>query len=114
MRYYEVAMEEMDKRVDSPKWIFFSDDIEWCKGQFSKTKNAIFIEGDWNKPVQDLILMSKCKHHIIANSTFSWWAAYIGNDSAITMYPGTWLDDCARTEIVPNEWIPVNYACSCG
>lgn len=58
------------------KFVIFSDRINWCKRHFLPSeRELVFIEG--NDAVEDLILMSRCKHHIIANSTFSWWGAYL-------------------------------------
>ena len=58
-------------------YLIFSDDIEWCKINFDFLKNKIFVTD--NTDFQDLYLMSKCNSNIIANSTFSWWGAWINN-----------------------------------
>ena len=69
--YVEKAITEMRSRGIT-KFIVFSDDLNWCK---SKIKNVDFAAGN---PFQDLSDMASCSNHIIANSTFSWWAAYLG------------------------------------
>lgn len=95
------------------KYVVFSDDIEWCKDYFKKFHSEIiFSEG---KPdLDDLSLMSSCGHHIIANSSFSWWAAYLGhNPDRIVICPsakrGNWygLDNGIKQDVVdllPPEW----------
>lgn len=71
--YYAQAMRLFSEEVT---FVIFSDRIGWCKQHFSQLgRNCIFIEG--NSDIEDLFLMSKMKHQIIANSSFSWWAAYL-------------------------------------
>jgi hypothetical protein len=95
--------------------VFFSDDIEWCREKFSKLPEATFSEGQNER--QDLSLMTSCGHHIIANSTFSWWGAYLGhNPNKIVISPsckrGSWFGmeagvkkDCVDL-LLPN-WIQI-------
>jgi len=72
-------------------FVFFSDDIEWCKKEFSFLKNSHFIEKD--KDYNELILMSLFRINIIANSTFSWWAAWLNdNQDKIILCPQQWFD----------------------
>jgi len=68
MKYINEAM----NRFKGRKFLVFSDDLDWCK---QNIKNAEFPNGD---ELQDLSLMASCGDHIIANSTFSWWSAYLG------------------------------------
>lgn len=82
--YYKDAIKLMNPLVD--KFVVFSDDIEWCKSniysyheQFRTNKRFVFVEG--NSEFFDLSFISLCNHHIIANSSFSWWGAYLGKDS---------------------------------
>lgn len=75
--YYQNAIAEMNRRVASPSYYVFSDDIAWVKENIP-LQNAVYI--DWNKGEeswQDMMLMSHCRHHIICNSTFSWWGAWL-------------------------------------
>ena len=88
MDYFEAAM----KRIPSgTTFIVFSDDIDWCRENFSKDdKNILFIEG--NLDYEDISLMSLCDHNIISNSTFSWWAAWLNNNpSKIVVAPKNWF-----------------------
>lgn len=72
--YYQKAMEKFDSNT---LFVIFSDDISWCKENI-KGNNLFFVENE--KDIIDLLLMSKCKNHIISNSSFSWWGAWL-NDS---------------------------------
>ena len=72
--YYQSAMNQFSKET---LFVIFSDDIEWCKNNFP-FRNTFFIENE--SEINDLFLMSKCKNHIIANSSFSWWGAWLNPD----------------------------------
>lgn len=86
--YYQKAM---DLFPEDTLFVVFSDRINWCKVHFSKfDKNIVFIEG--NDHIQDLFLMSKLKHHIISNSTYGWWGAYLNtNRKKIVVAPPYWM-----------------------
>jgi hypothetical protein len=86
MEYYRKAVELFP---EDTVFVVFSDRINWCKQHFPSLKrNFVFIEGD---PIHDLFLMSMMKHHIISNSTFSWWAAYLNkNQDSIVVTPTSW------------------------
>lgn len=73
--YYILALESQFPDWKSWNLIFFSDDIEYCKIHFSCLSNAYFANGN---EIEDLCLMTECKHFIIGNSSFSWWGAYLG------------------------------------
>lgn len=84
--YYKKAISMIIKRIKTPHFFIFSDDICWCKKSFSSLPNATFLEG--NSVSEDLELMKTCKHNIIANSTLSWWAAYLNeNKKKIIVQP---------------------------
>lgn len=72
--YYDAAMSAFN---NDTLFIFFSDDINWCRKNFTG-KNLYFMSGE--SEINDLFLMSKCKSHIIANSSFSWWGAWLNPD----------------------------------
>ena len=77
VQWYRKAMNEMEKSVRPQKYYFFSDDIQWVKEQFAEVRNAVFVDINHGKDsYNDMRLMSACKHNIIANSSFSWWAAW--------------------------------------
>jgi hypothetical protein len=106
--YYRRAIEEMEKRVSDPKWFIFSDDIEWCRKNLPLPPSAIFVSG--LKNYADLALMSLCRHHVIANSTFSWWGAWLNpNPDKIVIAPRHWLNDqnIKTTDLLPSAWLKI-------
>lgn len=106
LNYYVLAAELIRARVTSPQWVVFSDDIPWCRAQFGFLENAVFVEGNGEEPCEDLRLMIACKHHIIANSTFSWWGAYLGRDATgVTVVPEYWFEGVpTRSCLLKNGW----------
>jgi hypothetical protein len=78
--YYRNSIDLARKRIADPLFIFFSDDLEWCKANF-KSKDFLFCDQqEWHRDYLQLFLMSKCKHQIIANSSFSWWGAWLNDN----------------------------------
>jgi hypothetical protein len=84
--YYRKAIEIMG---DEKYFLIFSDDIKWCIENFNFVKNKIFISD--NLDYQDLYLMSMCKNNIIANSTFSWWSAWLNTNNKKIVVPKKWF-----------------------
>jgi hypothetical protein len=80
IEYYESALNLISKFIEDFKVYIFTNDIEWCKDNFSGKYNVKIISGHENiYDYHELILMSQCKHNIISNSTFSWWAGWLNN-----------------------------------
>ena len=108
MEYYETALSKFD--TDLPVLIF-SDDTEWCKEQeLFKPDRFMVSESGWN--LVDMCLMTMCSHHIIANSSFSWWGAWLsGSDNVIA--PSRWFGDKGYTadhnteDIIPDRWTKI-------
>jgi hypothetical protein len=108
MEYYEEALTKFDS--DLPVLIF-SDDTKWCKEQeLFKPDRFMVSESNWN--LVDMCLMTMCSHHIIANSSFSWWGAWLsGSDNVIA--PSRWFGDKGYTanhntdDIVPDRWTKI-------
>lgn len=103
IEYYKNAL----NIIGDYDYIFvFSDDIQWCKENLT-FDNMIFIEGF--DDVEDLWLMSLCKNNIIANSSFSWWGAWLNNNpNKKVVAPINWFGDNANLSsdcIIPNNWI---------
>lgn len=90
--YYLKGISLIEQRILKPHYYIFSDDIEWCKEHFAGLVNKSFI--DWNNSDNsyiDMLLMSSCKHNIIANSSFSWWAAWLNsNKQKVVIMPKKW------------------------
>jgi len=86
IEYYNKAISYLGQNYH---FLIFSDDIEWCKQNFQSLKNKTFVEG--NLDYQDLYLMSMCNNNIIANSTFSWWGAWMNNNTNKVIAPSKWF-----------------------
>ncbi len=107
--YYKNAVDYIRKHVQNPHFFIFSDDIKWAKENLQLTWPHTFV--DINNNVNDYIdmyLMSLCDHNIIANSTFSWWGAWLNqHKDKIVIAPDVWLKNNAQfgKNIIPSEWI---------
>jgi hypothetical protein len=106
--YYNRAIEVINTHVTNAHFFVFSDDPKYVADNLN-IKNATYV--DFNVGTdswQDMYLMSQCKHNIIANSTFSWWGAWLNvNETKIVVAPHRWFANIEKDEIVPNEWIRV-------
>jgi hypothetical protein len=94
----------------SIKLFIFSDDIEWCRNNLHDLGDAEFVQSQSQRSSNDLFLMSACSHHIIANSSYSWWAAWLGkNRSRTVIAPQQWFksDKSAAEEIYCEGWISI-------
>jgi hypothetical protein len=92
--YILKGINKLKSNFSDLKFFIFSDDIEWCKNNLSDIPNSIIVthEHKGNKFYNYLLLMSECKHFIIPNSTFAWWAAYLSkNKNKKVLYPEIWL-----------------------
>jgi hypothetical protein len=110
LNYYQKAYKIIIKKVDNPAFFVFSDDTNWVKKNL-KINHPIIYVSCFNKltNAEELILMSICKHNIIANSSFSWWGAWLNkNSSKIVIAPKRWFAEKNDYEdIVPQDWIRV-------
>lgn len=113
--YYEKALAALadklpKKDLEKMHLFAFSDDIEWAKKNLSFPYPTTFVSNPAIPDYEELILMSKCNHHIIANSSFSWWSAWLNpNPQKIVIAPGRWFNTKPGTykDIVPNSWIKI-------
>lgn len=107
--YYQNAISAMNEKISEPTYFVFSDDMEWIKKNLS-LPNATYI--DWNKgdnSWQDMMLMSHCRHHIICNSTFSWWGAWLNpREDKIVLAPSRWFRNSETPYIYPPQWIKIS------
>ena len=104
--YYQKAIEIVRSGIDNPMYIFFSDDTQYVKDTFH-LDNMIVV--DWNKgedSIFDMYLMSKCKYMIIANSTFSYWAARLNEDVVKVICPNRWSNR-NPPNIILEKWIKI-------
>lgn len=106
-KYFEVALKEIKKLVPKARLFVFSDDIKWCKENMNFPKDTMFESG--NDPVwEKLRLMYSCKHFILSNSTFSWWAEYLSrNKDKVVIAPSRWTNDPykdGQSDIYQDYW----------
>ena len=108
--YYRRAVEYIQAHIDSPVFYVFSDDPSWGKEQNIFPAGTIFVSGHKGEDAYiDMQLMSLCRHHVIANSSFSWWGAWLGqHDKTITLAPSTWFRYRERPDIIPDNWIKID------
>jgi hypothetical protein len=109
--YYHKAIEYITKYNSDNILVFFSNDIEWVKKEYCY-ENSIYINEDMfedYKDWYDMYLMSICRHNVIANSTFSWWGAWLNhNKDKIVVAPKKWVNQCEYIDIYPEEWIVID------
>ena len=93
LEYYQRSMAFMEERTAVDRYYIFSDDIDWCREQFGNSEKYIFVNPrSEEEAAVDMKLMSSCSHNIIANSSFSWWAAWLNeNPQKIVAAPNTWI-----------------------
>ncbi|WP_428658815.1 alpha-1,2-fucosyltransferase [Runella sp.] len=106
MDYYQRAIKHITHQVPNPHFFIFSDDIEWVKDQLIAPFPMHFSEG--NSAHEDLWLMAHCRHHIIANSTFSWWGAWLNpRPDKIVIAPQKWFstERFNTQNLLPEAWI---------
>lgn len=100
--YYERAM----AMFPNEKFVVFSDDPDWCKEKWKDNPNVQVI--DKGDDVEDFNILASCKNLIIANSSWSWWAAYLcPNESKQIIAPKNWFADGVERIKIPNEWTQI-------
>ena len=106
LSYYNNAIEEILKLFPNSKFYVFSDNVEWAKLNL-KSKTKLKFISQYFSDTEQFWLMTRCKHHIISNSSFSWWAAWLGDHKKkITIYPEPWYDNLTyNKKIFPKHWL---------
>jgi hypothetical protein len=108
--YYDAALKLLCSQMPDPVFFIFSDDVNWVKNNMKFPGQTIFVEhNDSASAFQDLRLMATCKHHIIANSSFSWWGAWLNrNEDKCVIAPAKWFADHRKTPtLMPNSWLRI-------
>ncbi len=108
LSYYYSAMEYIKDRLDDVYFFVFSDEILWVE-KFISGEKIIVVSGNSGKDAwQDMCLMSKCQHHIIANSTFSWWGTWLSqNEGKFVVAPSRFSRDIIDEDLIPSSWIRI-------
>ena len=109
LNYYEKAISLICEKVDEINLFIFSDDILWAKKNLETSLPITFVDhNDEMHAYEDLYLMSQCKHNIIANSSFSWWGAWLNeNKNKIVIAPNKWFNEIKADtkDLFPKEWL---------
>lgn len=113
VEYYQRAINLLEQRNNKLIYFVFSDDSDWVKKcAIFQSSKFVIIDNKNHPDYEDLLLMSKCDYQIIANSTFSWWAAWLNtNPEKIVVVPSLWFRESADNEqvkaLIPEEWIRI-------
>jgi len=115
LEYYKSAIAKIVSEVENPHFFLFSDDPDWVKENLKLDYPCTFVNfnSEEEKAYCDIWLMKHCKHNIIANSSFSWWGAWLNeNENKIIIAPKPWWfrqsDSSSFGDIVPDSWICIN------
>jgi hypothetical protein len=105
--YYNRAIDLIKEKVNNPIFYIFSDDMHWAEANIKITNSHFINHNKGNDSFRDMQLMSNCKHNIIANSSFSWWGAWLNNnEDKKVIAPNKWLSSMEGTrDIIPDSWI---------
>lgn len=109
--YYDRAIEHIAERIEQPHFFIFSDDPDWVKEKLKLNfRSTIVSSGDVLPDYEELHLMSRCQHHIIANSSFSWWGAWLNPKiDKLVVAPNNWfgalVDDRDTKDLIPETWV---------
>ena len=110
LTYQRNAIEAICRRVANPTFFVFSDDLSCCRKHLPSHAKTVFVDhNDALNSHEDLRLMAACRHNIIANSSFSWWGAWLNpNPDKIVCAPSIWRDEAISKQILPPNWIRCN------
>jgi hypothetical protein len=105
--YFEKAIHYINSRITDPTFFVFSDDVAWCKANLPSALPACYVTGTLAH--EDIYLMSNCMHHVISNSSFSWWGAWLNQfKDKIVVAPQNWKVNPEGTQdVVPERWIKI-------
>ena len=106
--YYKDAVTYIREQISNPVFIVFSDDMDYAKTLINGD-DVCYIDKDEKEDVYtDMYLMTQCRHHIIANSTFSWWGAWLTeNEETITVCPERWFANHDQADVACDRWIRI-------
>ncbi len=110
--YYYRSVERLTQTIKDPHFFVFSDDPGWTRDNLKLPYPTMIVASNGpGKDYEDLRLMSLCKHHIIANSTFSWWGAWLNSGKDKTVFaPGQWFNAAEHNvkDLIPETWTKIS------
>lgn len=109
LKYYQTAAKQMKNIIKKPHFFIFSDDIPWVRRNLNLEAPTYYVDhNDAMTAGWDMWLMSKCRYHVIANSSFSWWGAWLANypDKRV-IAPENWFANSPidTNDLIPNDWM---------
>lgn len=106
LEYYKAAANLVEGQLKNPQFFIFSDDLDWCRENFIFLKDVVYVSVPNQDPFAELYLQSMCHSNIIANSTFSWWSAWLNTypDKKI-IAPKQWFLSQDANHLLPADWI---------
>lgn len=112
LEYYKKAAEIIVQKMPDAHFFIFSDNYDWVRENFKDFDHPYtLVENSNEQNCDDIILMSHCKHHIIANSSFSWWGAWLNpSPTKIVIAPKVWFAHAKKNntkDLLPEEWIKI-------
>lgn len=108
LEYYRKAISYIAERIERPVFYVFSDDMAWVRQNLSMSFPCIYVDHNrLAESYRDMQLMSLCQYHVIANSSFSWWGAWLNSSSEkLVVAPRSWFrNGTDDRDLIPNEWI---------
>jgi hypothetical protein len=104
--YYRDSMDQMRTRLPNARFFVFSDDPDWCRSEFQAADTEVIDTAEAGiNPLHDLYLMSLASHHIIANSSYSWWAAWLGHQAGQqVIMPERWFTHGIKAPMDEKRW----------
>ncbi|MBI3703022.1 MAG: alpha-1,2-fucosyltransferase [Rhizobiales bacterium] len=106
--YYGEGIRLLKERLSQPTFFVFSDDLDWARENIKPDAPCVFVDCNKDKPgVHDMRLMTRCKHFIIANSSYSWWGAWLSAaPDKIVIAPEKWFkNNRSVSDLMPDDWI---------
>ncbi len=106
--YYKKAKAEIEQKIKDPHYFIFSNDMDWVKSNL-EFSTVTYVEGNIGQNSWiDLFLMTKCKNNIIANSSFSWWGAWLNsNNDKIVVCPNKFSNNDINSDVYPINWLKI-------
>lgn len=116
--YYEEAARIIADHVLNPVFFVFSDEPEWCASNFQLSPHQVIISGNFDRTIKghlgredaELWLMRSCKHAVMANSSYSWWGAWLNPDPGLIIAPKNWFGTTSTEDprdIIPERWLRI-------
>ena len=107
--YYRRSVEYVRAHTDNPVFYVFSNspkELDWIEREYGFLADAHFVR-ESKSEFDDLYLMYHCRHHVISNSTFGWWGAYLSDGAGMTLCPDRWTRTGERTDVELDDWIRI-------